>query len=152
MFGSGTLSLCHTVAVWSLSGLSHDDDARLQSQNILKVGQTEGLRFCWWVGVPISRLEALPGLVNYPQRIGESGFVSLITRSLCWVIEFFYGYAQEWCMGSHGSSIFNFLRVCHTDFYSCFTSLYCHQQWINVPQNKLQKYSDKNACCQHKIT
>ena len=34
--------------------------------------------------------------------------------------------------GSSGNTMFNFLRICQTDFQSC-TSLQSHQQWRSVP-------------------
>jgi hypothetical protein len=36
-------------------------------------------------------------------------------------------------VGSSGSTMFNFLRNCQTDFQSGCTSLQSHQQWRSVP-------------------
>lgn len=45
----------------SLSDLFDDDSARLLSQYTLQAGQSVCQRFCGWVGIQISLLEALPG-------------------------------------------------------------------------------------------
>lgn len=43
--------------------------------------------------------------------------------------------------GSRGGSIPSFLRKPQTDFSSCFTSLYSHQEWMNIPLSP--------HCCPH---
>lgn len=58
MFACGSLYPLPSIAGWSLSGISDANYTRHLSQHLLKAWQTVGKRFCGWVGVRISHLQA----------------------------------------------------------------------------------------------